>query len=218
MKKTPRFPIAVPRYIERICYATFNYRAGYSAENHIYAKETVIAAFREYTLPSSQSHCDHHSELGRLYQAGKSSPSNVMFKGKEEVCEVMPHSEAAGLVAASPKLHGFVGVLKQQRKRAGGIIKHNTNAVKNLAAAQAFPDDNIDEGSSREPPCKKAKQPAKPAAGVPARCRGGDGARAGGCAFGLRAGRHAAVAAVAAAATREQQARRRGGPSGRNRM
>eukprot|EP00873_Tetraselmis_striata_P025709 jgi/Tetstr1/445973/TSEL_003530.t1 len=27
--------------------------------------------------------------------------------------------------AASPKLHGLVGVLKQQKKRAGGIIKHN---------------------------------------------------------------------------------------------
>eukprot|EP00873_Tetraselmis_striata_P039208 jgi/Tetstr1/459472/TSEL_004839.t1 len=27
----------------------FNYRAGYTAENHFYAKETVIAAFREHT-------------------------------------------------------------------------------------------------------------------------------------------------------------------------
>eukprot|EP00873_Tetraselmis_striata_P019538 jgi/Tetstr1/439802/TSEL_028214.t1 len=56
MKKTPGFPIAAPPYIERICYATFNYyRAGYTAANHIYAKETVI---RECTpspfLPTPQ--------------------------------------------------------------------------------------------------------------------------------------------------------------------
>eukprot|EP00873_Tetraselmis_striata_P025160 jgi/Tetstr1/445424/TSEL_033206.t1 len=43
LKKTPRFPIAAPPYIERICYATFDYRAGYTAANHIYAKETVMA-------------------------------------------------------------------------------------------------------------------------------------------------------------------------------
>eukprot|EP00873_Tetraselmis_striata_P034095 jgi/Tetstr1/454359/TSEL_041266.t1 len=70
--------------------------------------------------------------------------------------------------AASPKLHGLVGVLAQQQKREGGIIKHNINAVKNLAATQAVSGDNVDEGSSPEPPAKKAKQPAKPAAGGPA--------------------------------------------------
>eukprot|EP00873_Tetraselmis_striata_P041570 jgi/Tetstr1/461834/TSEL_006913.t1 len=60
LKKTLRFPIAAPPYIERICYATFNYRAGYTAANYIYTKETVIAAFREYNPPpSSQPHCDH---------------------------------------------------------------------------------------------------------------------------------------------------------------
>eukprot|EP00873_Tetraselmis_striata_P017112 jgi/Tetstr1/437376/TSEL_026060.t1 len=64
--------------------------------------------------------------------------------------------------AASPKLHGLVGVLAQQ-KRAGGIIKHNTSVVKNLAATQAVPGANVDEGSSPEPPAKKAK----PAAGTP---------------------------------------------------
>eukprot|EP00873_Tetraselmis_striata_P021925 jgi/Tetstr1/442189/TSEL_030339.t1 len=90
--------------------------------------------------------------------------------------------------AASPKLHGLVGVLAQQQKRACGIIKHNTNAVKNMAATQAVPGDNVAEGSSPEPPAKKAKQPAKPAAGVSARGRGGEGARAGGGAFGSRAG------------------------------
>eukprot|EP00873_Tetraselmis_striata_P024145 jgi/Tetstr1/444409/TSEL_032298.t1 len=81
--------------------------------------------------------------------------------------------------AASPKLHGLVGVLAKQQKRAGGIIKHNTNAVKNLAATQAVPGDNDHEGSSPEPPAKKVKQPAKPAAGGPARGRGGAGARVG---------------------------------------
>eukprot|EP00873_Tetraselmis_striata_P000378 jgi/Tetstr1/420642/TSEL_011730.t1 len=53
------------------------------------------------------------------------------------------------------RLHGLVGVLAQQQKRAGGIIKHNyTNAVKNMAATQAVPGDNVDEGSSPEPPAK----------------------------------------------------------------
>eukprot|EP00873_Tetraselmis_striata_P009175 jgi/Tetstr1/429439/TSEL_019349.t1 len=46
---TLRFPIAAPPYIERICYATSNYRARYPADNHIYAHETVLTAFREYT-------------------------------------------------------------------------------------------------------------------------------------------------------------------------
>eukprot|EP00873_Tetraselmis_striata_P045886 jgi/Tetstr1/466150/TSEL_010711.t1 len=146
--------------------------------------------------------------------------------GKLEVCEVTPHLEAADPrpvptsggktivstvqrnkvvslplagTAASPKLHSLVGVLAQQLKspRAGGIIKHNTNAVNNLAATQAVPGDNVDEGSSPELPAKKAKQPAKPAAGVPARGRGGAGARAVGGAFGSRAGLQAAVAAAA---------------------
>eukprot|EP00873_Tetraselmis_striata_P037192 jgi/Tetstr1/457456/TSEL_044040.t1 len=126
-------------------------------------------------------------------------PSNVVvFNGVEEVCEVTPHSEAAALVGydissavnkvvalplagttALPKLHGFVAVRKHRHKKAGGIIKHSTNAVKNLAATQAFPGDNVDEGRSLEPPAKKAKQPAKPAARA-VRARGGAGARAGG--------------------------------------
>eukprot|EP00873_Tetraselmis_striata_P005080 jgi/Tetstr1/425344/TSEL_015793.t1 len=301
LKKTPRFPIAAPPYIERICYATFNYRAGYTADKHIYAKETVLTAFREYPpspflptplrpslwvvltvhlvmymkrgdvrnylarhdfrrnegkhagqggrkkgpLPSADRFAKaldlaeewHQSELGRYYQAGECPPANVMFKGKEEVCEVTPHWEAAAPTfggkpivstvqrnkivslpmagtTASPKLHGLVGVLAQRQKRAGGTIKHNTNAVKNLAATQAVPGDNVDEGCSPEPQPKKAKQPAKPATGGLARGRGGAGARAGGGALGSPAGRRAAVAA---AATREQQAGRRGGP-GQNRM
>eukprot|EP00873_Tetraselmis_striata_P010697 jgi/Tetstr1/430961/TSEL_020716.t1 len=261
--------IVAPPYIERICYATFNYRAGYTTAKHIYAKETVIAAIREYTpSPSSQPHCDHpnlwvvltvhlmmhmrhgnaldlaeawqQSELRRYYQAGKCPPSNVTFKGKEEVCEVTPHSSSEAAVhtfggkpivwsvqrtkvvslplagtAASPKLPGlFAGVPARQKKRAGGIIKNNNNAVKKAAhasaATQAVPGDNVDEGSSPEPPSKKAKHPAKPAAGGLAKGRRGAGARAGGGALGSRAGRRAAVAA---AATREQHAGRRGGPS-----
>eukprot|EP00873_Tetraselmis_striata_P044931 jgi/Tetstr1/465195/TSEL_009902.t1 len=74
---------------------------------------------------------------------------------------------------------GVVGVPKQQHKRAGGIIKHNTNAVKSLAATQAAPGDNVDEGSSPEPSAKKANHPANPADGVPAHGRGGAGAMAG---------------------------------------
>eukprot|EP00873_Tetraselmis_striata_P022390 jgi/Tetstr1/442654/TSEL_030748.t1 len=134
LKETSRFPIAAPLYIDRICYATFNYRAGYPAANY--------------------------------------------------------------------RLHGFVGLLKQQQNPAGGIIKHNTNAVKNLAATQAFSGDNVDEGSSPEPPAKRAKQPAKPVAGVPSRGRGGTRGRADGGPFGSRAGRQTAMA-VALAATRK---------------
>eukprot|EP00873_Tetraselmis_striata_P043638 jgi/Tetstr1/463902/TSEL_008712.t1 len=92
---------------------------------------------------------------------------------------------------------------------AGGIIKHNTTAVNNLAATQAVPGDNVDEGSSLEAPAKKAKQPAKPAAGVPARGRGGAMAKAGRGAFW--SGRRAAIAA---AGTREC----RGGPGPERRM
>eukprot|EP00873_Tetraselmis_striata_P019582 jgi/Tetstr1/439846/TSEL_028257.t1 len=93
------------------------------------------------------------SEIGRNYQAGKCPPSNVVFNGEEEICE----------------LQSFVGVMRQHQYKAGGIIKHYTNTVKKLAATQAFPGVNVDEGgSSSEPPAKKAKQLAKPAAGVPA--------------------------------------------------
>eukprot|EP00873_Tetraselmis_striata_P043062 jgi/Tetstr1/463326/TSEL_008250.t1 len=170
---------AAPPYIERICYTTFNYRAGYTADNHVYAKETIMAAFREYT-PSPFLPTPLRPSLWVVLTVNL-----VMYRE-----------------------HG------NQQKRAGGIIKHNTNAVKNLAATQAVPGDNVDEGSSPEPPAKKAKQPAKPAAGGLARGRGGAGARAGGGALGSRAGRRAAVAA---AATHEQQAGRRGG-FGQNRM
>eukprot|EP00873_Tetraselmis_striata_P018669 jgi/Tetstr1/438933/TSEL_002950.t1 len=99
-------------------------------------------------------------------------------------------------------------MLKHQQNKVGDIIKHTTDAVKNLAATQAFPGDNVDEGSGPEPPAKKAKQPAKLAAGVMARGRGGVWARAGGGPFGSRDGRQTAMGA-AVAATREQQARRR---------
>eukprot|EP00873_Tetraselmis_striata_P021802 jgi/Tetstr1/442066/TSEL_030245.t1 len=178
LKKTPRFSIAAPPYIERICYATFNYRAGYTAENHIvYAKETVLTAFREYT------------------------PSPFLPTPlRPSLCVVLTVHMV--MYIKQRNLHGLVGVLAQQQNRVGGIIKHNTNAVKNLAATQAVPGDNVDEGSSPEPPAKKAKQPATPAAGGPARGRGGAGAmRAGGGPFGSRAGRRAAAAA---ATTREQ--------------
>eukprot|EP00873_Tetraselmis_striata_P037805 jgi/Tetstr1/458069/TSEL_044576.t1 len=83
----------------------------------------------------------------------------------------------AGTVA-SPKLKSVVGVLRQHLKKAGGIIKHNTNAVKNMAATQVFTGDNVDEVSSPEPPAKKPKQPAKPAVEVPARGWGGYRTRA----------------------------------------
>eukprot|EP00873_Tetraselmis_striata_P025479 jgi/Tetstr1/445743/TSEL_033391.t1 len=96
-----------------------------------------------------------------------------MLKGEEEVCE----------------LNATLGMLKQQKKKADGIIKHNTNAAKSQVATQAFPGDNVDEGSSPELRVKKAKQPAKPAARVPARGRGGAGAIAGGGPFGSRDGR-----------------------------
>eukprot|EP00873_Tetraselmis_striata_P007404 jgi/Tetstr1/427668/TSEL_017793.t1 len=260
MKKTPRFLIAASPYIERICYAIFNYRAGYTAANHIFTKEIVMAAFRKYTpsplhpTPLRPSLCVvltvhlvmymkpgsvrnslealHHSELGRYYQDGKCPPSNVVFKGEEEVCEMPAQSLRWTIVSsvqrnkvvslllpgtvASPKLPGYlVGVMAQQQKRAGGIIKHNTNAIKNMAATQAVPGDNVDEGSSPEPPARKGEPPAKPAVGVPARGRAGAGAMAGSGAFESRGGRLGPVAA--AASTREQKAGSCGGP-GRNRI
>eukprot|EP00873_Tetraselmis_striata_P032861 jgi/Tetstr1/453125/TSEL_040148.t2 len=51
----------------------------------------------------------------------------------------------------------LVGVLAQEQKRAGGIIKHNINTVNNMAATQAVPGDKVGEGSSLDPPAKKAK-------------------------------------------------------------
>eukprot|EP00873_Tetraselmis_striata_P029499 jgi/Tetstr1/449763/TSEL_036828.t1 len=81
--------------------------------------------------------------------------------------------------AASPELHGgLMGVLKHHHKKVGGIIKQNTNAVKNRAATHAFPGDNVEEG-------------AKASSGP----------------FGSRAGCHTAME-VAAAATRERARRR----------
>eukprot|EP00873_Tetraselmis_striata_P008809 jgi/Tetstr1/429073/TSEL_019037.t1 len=93
-----------------------------------------------------------------------------MFKGEEEVCEVTPHSEAAGPrpvptfggkltvsslqrnkvvalpvvgTAASPELHNVVGALEHQQMKAGGIINFNTDTVKNLAATRVFLGDNL---------------------------------------------------------------------------
>eukprot|EP00873_Tetraselmis_striata_P021022 jgi/Tetstr1/441286/TSEL_029537.t1 len=164
-----------------------------------------------------------HSELGRYYPAGKRPPSNVMFKSEEEVCETPAQYLAVAALplagtAASLELNATLGMLKhQQKNKAPGIIvKHNTNAVKNTAATQAFPGDNVDEGSNPEPPpAKKAKQPAEPAAGVPAP---GAGAVLGPTSPGGGPVRIAGrPMAVAAAATRDQQALRHGDP-GRNRM
>eukprot|EP00873_Tetraselmis_striata_P005455 jgi/Tetstr1/425719/TSEL_016139.t1 len=162
-------------------------------------------------------------------------------EGEDKICEVTSHSEAAVPTfgdkpivsnvqrnkvvalslagsAASSELHGFVSMLKHHQKKAGGVINHNTNVVKNLAATQAFPGENVDEGSTPEPQAKKAMQPAKLVPGVPARGRGGAGARAGGGVFGSRAARQtAAMAAAAVDATRDKQGRRRDGP-GRHRM
>eukprot|EP00873_Tetraselmis_striata_P023605 jgi/Tetstr1/443869/TSEL_031822.t1 len=142
-----RFPIAALPYTERISCATFNFRAGYTAEyNYCYAKETVIATYREYT-PSPFLPTPMRPSLWVV----PTVHLVLSKKGEEEVCDVTPNSEAAKLV-------GVVGVLKQHHKKAGGVIKLNTNVVKNLATAQAFPGDNVDEGSSPEPPAKKANQ------------------------------------------------------------
>eukprot|EP00873_Tetraselmis_striata_P039351 jgi/Tetstr1/459615/TSEL_004978.t1 len=216
LKKTPRFSIAAPLLTERICYATFNFRAGYTiAENDCYAiiketgnvrgdlarhcfrdavgKDAPVVGRKKGPLPSEHrlakandlAEAWQQSELGKHYEAGKCPPSNVVFKGEEEVWAVTPHSEAV-------ELNAMFGVMKQHPTKAGGIIKHNSKAVKNMAVTQAFPGDNVDEGSSPEPPAKKAKQPAKPGAGVPARGRGDGGAKAGGGPFGPQAGRQAA--------------------------
>eukprot|EP00873_Tetraselmis_striata_P013779 jgi/Tetstr1/434043/TSEL_023187.t1 len=157
----------------------------------MYTKETVLTAFREYTsspfLPTPLRpslwvvltvHLVMYMKLGnvRNYLArhyflvegkdGQGDPRPIRTVGGKPIVSTVQRNKVVLLplagTAASPKLHGLVGVLTQQQKRAGGIIKHNTNAVKNLAATQAVPGDNIDEGSSPEPPAKKAKQPTKP--------------------------------------------------------
>eukprot|EP00873_Tetraselmis_striata_P003220 jgi/Tetstr1/423484/TSEL_014163.t1 len=164
------FPIAAPPYTERICYTTFNYRAGYTADNVVYAKEAVIAAFREYTpspfLPTplrpSLWVLTVHLVMYRKQGNVRNYLARYFFQDEGKDGQGAQHIVSlplAGTVASS-KLHGLVGVLAQQQKRAAGIIKHNTNAVKNLAATQAVPGDNVDEGSSPEPPAKKAKQPS----------------------------------------------------------
>eukprot|EP00873_Tetraselmis_striata_P008747 jgi/Tetstr1/429011/TSEL_001872.t1 len=57
-------------------------------------------------------------------------------------------------------LHGLVGVLAQQQKRAGGIIKHNTNAVKNLAAiAKPSPATTSTRAVARSP---RPRRPSSP--------------------------------------------------------
>eukprot|EP00873_Tetraselmis_striata_P026717 jgi/Tetstr1/446981/TSEL_034439.t1 len=157
-----------------------------------------------------------------------------MFKGEEEVCEVTPHWEAAvptfggkpivstvqrntivslplAGTGASPNLHGLVGVHAQQQKRAGGIIKHNTNAVKNLAAKR-----KPSPATTSTRAVAQSPRPRRPSSPLSRRLdsRSGAGARAGGGAHRSWAGRRVAVAA---AATCEQQAGRRGG-SGQNRM
>eukprot|EP00873_Tetraselmis_striata_P044549 jgi/Tetstr1/464813/TSEL_009552.t1 len=68
--------------------------------------------------------------------------------------------------------HYLRDVGKDPHDKGGRHLKHNTNAVKNLAATPVFHGDNVDEGNSPELPAKKAKQPGKPAAGVPSRGRG----------------------------------------------
>eukprot|EP00873_Tetraselmis_striata_P032862 jgi/Tetstr1/453126/TSEL_040148.t1 len=58
----------------------------------------------------------------------------------------------------TPTSRGLESNLKtQEQKRAGGIIKHNINTVNNMAATQAVPGDKVGEGSSLDPPAKKAK-------------------------------------------------------------
>eukprot|EP00873_Tetraselmis_striata_P039971 jgi/Tetstr1/460235/TSEL_005550.t1 len=159
LKKTPRKQANVRNYLARY-YFKDEGKDGQGGRKGPLLSEDRLAKALHLAEDWQQS------ELGRHYQAGKCPPSNVMFKGEVE---------------------GFLGMLKQQQKEAAGSIKHNTNAVKNLAAMQAVSDDNVDEGSSPEPPAQRAKQPAKPAAEVPARVRlGGGGAKAGGGALGSR--------------------------------
>eukprot|EP00873_Tetraselmis_striata_P018274 jgi/Tetstr1/438538/TSEL_027090.t1 len=186
---------------------------GQATNNHIrvHPEQPQSEDALGYAFADILNNCAEPKQWGSLRLARDPRPVPT-FGGKLIVSSVQRNKVVslplAG-TAASPKLHyGLVGVPAHQQKRAGGIIKHNTNAVKNLAATQAVPGYNVDEGSSPEPLAKKVKQPAKPAAGVLARGRGGAEARASGGACGSRAGRQAAVAATS---TGEQQAGRRGG-------
>eukprot|EP00873_Tetraselmis_striata_P006942 jgi/Tetstr1/427206/TSEL_017394.t1 len=104
--------------------------------------------------------------------------------------------------AASPKLNGMVGVLRQHQKKPGGIIKHNTNAVKNLAATQAFTGDNYLTSTRAaiariprprrpsSPPSQRMEcRPIQGRGDAGARARGGAGARAAGGPLGTRGSR-----------------------------
>eukprot|EP00873_Tetraselmis_striata_P010933 jgi/Tetstr1/431197/TSEL_020909.t1 len=76
--------------------------------------------------------------LARHYFPDEGKESQVPTFGCKPIVSSAQRNKVVALpragAAASPKLHGLVCVLKQQLERAGGIIKHNTNAVKNLAA------------------------------------------------------------------------------------
>eukprot|EP00873_Tetraselmis_striata_P014990 jgi/Tetstr1/435254/TSEL_024173.t1 len=104
-----------------------------------------------------------HTPTSQGLKSTMQDPRSVPTFGGKPIVSSVQRKKIVSLplagTAASPKLHGLVGVLAQQQKRAGGIIKHNTNAVKNLAATQAVPGDNVDEGSSPEPPAKRPSSP-----------------------------------------------------------
>eukprot|EP00873_Tetraselmis_striata_P035697 jgi/Tetstr1/455961/TSEL_042742.t1 len=201
LKKTARFPIAAPPYTERICYVTFKYRAGYTAENHCYAIETVLAAFREYTpfpfllpAPLRPAILDEGKDAQGRKKGPFPSEDRLIAKALD-LAKTWQKTSELGRYYQAGKCPSS-NVMFKGEEEVCAVTPHSEATL-----------------ARRSAPVKKAKQPTKPAAGVPARGRGGDGAMAGGGAFGSRAGLQPAVAAEAAAATREQQhARRRGGP------
>eukprot|EP00873_Tetraselmis_striata_P025448 jgi/Tetstr1/445712/TSEL_003511.t1 len=155
--------------------------ASRTCEDFLHFAETAVAVLILRKQANVRNYLAGHyfPDVGMDAQARKKGPLASADRLADRIV-ALPLAPGA---TASPELNRIVGVLKQHQKKAGGIIKHNTNAAKNLAATKAFSGDNVDERSGPEPPAKKAKQHVKPAAGVPAgagRGRGGAGGRAGG--------------------------------------
>eukprot|EP00873_Tetraselmis_striata_P012412 jgi/Tetstr1/432676/TSEL_022044.t1 len=86
------------------------------------------------------------SDLGRYYQAGKCSPSSVMFKGEEEACEVTAHGDAAEVKEEPFRGHGSkLAVVK-------GTVYFRTGVV----AAKEDTDLQLPAGHSMDPSDQKA--------------------------------------------------------------
>eukprot|EP00873_Tetraselmis_striata_P006705 jgi/Tetstr1/426969/TSEL_017182.t1 len=142
-KKTHRFPIAAPPCTERICYTTFNYLDGYPADN---------GNARSYL---ARYYFQDEVKDGQGGRKNAPLPSADGLAKALDLAEAWNHSELGRYYQAGkcPPAN----VMFKGEEEVCEMTPHSEGA--------AVPGDNVDEGSSPEPPAKKAKQPAKPAAG-----------------------------------------------------